>query len=340
MILVPAETLRSLVTNLYIALDTPDDIARQVADTLVEANLAGHDSHGVMRTLQYIPMIEAGNIKPAMRPVILEQRGARAIIDGGWGWGPPTALLAAQTAVELARDKGVGAVTARRTNHVGRLGAYAQAIARGGQIGFVLANVGPAVTPFGGRQRLMGTNPIAWAVPRAASQEPLVLDFATSVLAEGKVRIAKDKGVTVPAGVILDSHGQPSQNPNDFYEGGMLLPFGGYKGYGVSVMIELLGGALSGAGTSPNPKYGGGNGTLVMALNIADFVDPAEFEADVEDYVARLKAAPTVDGVAEVLLPGEPEQIARRQRVVEGIPLPEITWDALRAQAKRLGVSG
>ncbi len=338
MIHVPADTLRSLVTNIYIALGTPDDIAHLVADTLVEANLAGHDSHGVMRTPQYIAMIEKGNIQPAARPVVVDRRGARAIVDGGWGWGPPAAFLAAQTAADLARDKGVGAVTARRTNHIGRVGAYAQAIARDGQIGFILANVGAAVTPFGGRQRLMGTNPIAWAVPRAAGHEPLVLDFATSVLAEGKVRVAKDKGVPVPPGVILDSHGQPSQNPNDFYDGGMLLPFGGYKGYGVSVMIELLGGALSGSGVSPSPKYGGGNGTLVLALNIADFVDPAEFEADVEDYVARLKAAPTVDDVAEVLLPGEPEQIARRQREVEGIPLPEVTWEDLQAQARRLGV--
>lgn len=331
-------TLRHLMAGIYIALGTPDDIATLVADTLIEANLTGHDSHGAMRTLQYIEQIEAGGIKPAERPVILERRGARAIVDGRWGWGPPAAFLAAETAVDLARELGVGAVTVTRCNHIGRVGAYADVIARAGLIGMVLANVGVAVAPYGGRDRLMGTNPIAWAVPRASGHEPLVLDFATSVLAEGKVRVARDKGLPVPLGVILDKDGQPTQNPDDFYAGGALLPFGGYKGYGVSVMIELLGGALSRSGTSLSSKYGGGNGTLVIALNISDFAPRDEFEAEVEDYVARLKASPPVDGVAEVLVPGEPEQATRRQREVEGIPLPDVTWQALQAQASRLGV--
>jgi LDH2 family malate/lactate/ureidoglycolate dehydrogenase len=336
--IIPDTDLRRLTQAMLLAAGTPPDIALLVTNSLLTANLMGHDSHGVMRVPQYIRMIQQGIIQPAARASVVAQRGSTAQVDGAWGWGPPGARLAAETAIELARAHGVGAVTLYRGNHVGRLGEYPTMIAQAGRAGIVFANIGPAVAPFGGRQRLMGTNPMAWAVPRAPNHEPIVLDFATSVLAEGKVRVALDKGQTVPPGVILDRDGRPSQQPADFYADGFLLPFGGHKGFGLSVMIELIGGILSGLGPSPLPGYVKGNGTMMIALDIESFVPMETFLMQTEAYCAMLKAAPTVEGVDEVLLPGEPEQRARARRLAEGIPLPDETWRKLQETAAELGV--
>jgi uncharacterized oxidoreductase len=323
-----AESLRRTAQLILEATGTPPDLAQVVSEALVEANLAGHDSHGMLRLTQYIGLVRQGQVHPAARASLLSTQQATARIDGARGWGQPAARLATQTAIRLAQEYGVGVVTIERCNHIGRLGEYVENIARAGLIGLTLCNVGAAVVPFGGRQARLGTNPMAWGVPRGAGQDPLVLDFATSVVAEGKVRLAQAKGEQVPPGYIIDRDGRPTIEPADFYDGGALLPFGGYKGYGLSVMIELVGGALSGLGSSMGARYLAGNGTTLEA-----------FTADADELSEKIHSTPAADGFSEVLLPGEPELRSRRQRLAAGIPVPQTTWQDIQALADELNVT-
>ena len=321
----PADRLRRVAQAILEAVQTPPGIARVVSDSLVEANLMGHDSHGVLRLPSYVSYVRQGQVKPAERPKIVARHMATARVDASWGWGQPAAHLAADTAAKLADVFGIGAVTIAHCNHVGRLGQYVESTARLGMIGLAVCNAEPVVAPFGGRERLLGTNPLAIGVPRAQGRDPLLVDFATAGVAEGKVRLARAKGETVAAGLILDATGKHSRDPNDFYAGGSLLPIAGHKGYGISLMIELLGGALSGGGPSMLPEYVGGNGTLILALNIAAFSSMERFVEQVEAMCGKVKAVAPAPGVDEVLLPGEPEMTTRRRRLVDGIPLPSAT---------------
>ncbi len=262
--------------------------------------------------------------------------GGKAEVDGAWGWGPPAARLAVDTAVELASQNAVSAVTIRRCNHIGRLGEYVERISASGLIGLAMCNAEPVVAPFGGRTRLLGTNPIAFAAPRSASEPPLMIDFATATVAEGKLRVARDSGEMIPTGLIINSEGRPSSDPRDFYSGGALLPFGGHKGYGLSMMAEVLVGVLSGTGASCSPEYRGGNGTIVVALDISSFLPLSAFVAQSHALSSTIKGSAPVDGGREVLLPGEPEAMARGARQRDGISLPAQTWNALTGLAKEL----
>jgi len=292
----------------------------------------GHDSHGVLRLPGYIDAVRRGAILPAASPQMIAQHGAIARVDGALGWGQTAARFATQTAIALAAEHGVGTVIIVNCNHIGRVGEYVEMIASAGLIGIAMCNAGPAVTPYGGYQRVMGTNPLAWAVPRGPDQVPLVLDFATSSVAEGKLRVARAKGETLPPGLIVDAAGQPSRDPDDFYAGGALQAFGLHKGSGLSLMIELLARGL--AGVDPTvPGHRGHNGTLILALHIPALAPEQQFL----DAAARLQAqvdtlSPSA-GVDRVLLPGEPEQISRRQRMSAGIPIPQPIWDDILALA-------
>ncbi len=334
----PAAALRRLAVSILAAVDTPPDLAAIVAESLVAANLAGHDSHGVMRLLSYVELVRSGQVKPAARPAVSAHYQATATVDGAWGWGQPAARLAMETAVALAAEHGVGAVTTGHCNHIGRLGEYVEAMARAGMMGLALCNAGPVVAPFGGRDRRLGTNPFAWAAPTETLDQPLMLDFATSAVAEGKLRVARSKGQEVGPGLLIDAAGQPSSRPDDFYAGGALLPFGGHKGYAMSVMVELLAGALSGAAPACLPEYDHSNGTLMVAFNIAAFRPLEDVVAQSGRFRDAVKSSRPAPGFGGVNLPGEPETQARRQRLESGIPMPRQTWAELRALATRLGV--
>jgi uncharacterized oxidoreductase len=333
-----AELLTQIAQTLVEGMGTPPDSARVVSGSLVEANLVGHDSHGVMRLPSYAQFLREGLINPKVQSEIKSQHQATAQIDGRQSWGQLGARLGAQTAIELAHQFGLAAVTIDHCVHIGRVGEYVSTIAQAGMIGLAMCNHSPAVAPFGSRERVMGTNPMAWAVPRAVGFEPVVVDFATSAVAEGKLRVARAKGEMVAPGLIIDHAGRPSQNPVDFYEGGALLPFGGHKGYGMSLMVELLGGALSGAAPSVLPEFEGSNGTLMLALNISAFMSLEQYIAQVEAFCARIKAAVPAEGFSETLLPGEPELRMRQQRLIGGVSLPEKTWQEFLSLAGELGV--
>ena len=329
--------LRRLTHAIVIALGTPADLAQIVSDSLVGANLAGHDSHGVMRLPWYAHSVRNGRIIPTARARVAAYRGATAEVDGVIGWGQPTAHLAAETAIELARQHGVGAVVAKQCNHIGRVGAYVEQIARAGLIGMAFCNAGPAVAPFGGYQRVLGTNPFAWAAPAGSGREPLVLDFATSMVAEGKLRVARAKGEPLPPGLIVDANGRPSEDPSDFYAGGALQAFGLHKGSGMSMMIELLARGL--VGVDPQlPGTSGLNGTLLLALDIPVFAPAAEFEAAAARLSEQIGSAAPLAGFERVLLPGERETLTRQARQAAGIPIPDSTWAEITTLARELGV--
>lgn len=318
--------LTELATAVLAAIGAPDDIAAAVATSLVASNLMGHDSHGVLRLSQYSRSIERGQIVADARPVLASQRGGTGIIDGCWGFGQPAATLAADLAARLATEFGVGAVTVARCNHIGRLGEYVAGIAERGCAGIAFCNSNPTVAPTGGNARTLGTNPIAMAVPRPGAT-PVLLDFSTAALAEGKLQVAMARGEAIPPGAVVDSAGHPSTNPQDFYAGGALLPFGGHKGSGLAVMIELIGGLFSGIGTAPSSDYVGGNGTMLIALSVEAFTDPAAYQRSVTEFAARMAQAGE-----NVLMPGEVEARTDADRSVAGIPVP----DPIRRQVTAL----
>ncbi len=334
-----ASQLHGFCLGLLQALGTPDDLSQVVAEALVGANLAGHDSHGLVRMPAYAQRVRDGKVHPDARASVVRRRGATASVSAHRGWGQPAARLAADTAAELAREHGVGAVVLQESPHVGRLGDYAERIARAGQLSMVVTNAWVNVAPFGGRDRRLGTNPIAFGIPRASEQPPIVSDFATSVVAEGKLQVARAYGRSVPPGTIVDSDGRPTEDPNAFYDGGALLPAQGYKGYGLAVAIEALGGALSGMAPAMLSEYGDGNGMFVLALSIGEFVGSEQFVSQVEQMAEALTGAPTAPDAEEIVLPGDVELRTAEQRTRDGVPIPRQTWDAVVALADELGVA-
>ncbi len=309
--LFPPAYLEELTARVLVGLGAARAQAEVVATSLVLSNLVGHDSHGVIRLLQYAGFIETGQVKPTQFAEVARRRGAVAAVDGHWGFGQPAAQLATGLAVEISADSGVAAISIDRCNHVGRLGEYVAAMAAAGKVGMAWCNSGPVVAPFGGAGRVMGTNPLACAVPRAGGPE-IVVDFATSSVAEGKLVLARAAGEQVAPGLIIDAYGRPTTDPNDFYAGGALLPFGGHKGSGLSIMIELAGGVLSGMGASPTADYAGGNGTVLVALDIEAFMPLEEYLQKSAQFWAEAKSKGSGPLNAEVLMPGEVEDRAGR----------------------------
>jgi uncharacterized oxidoreductase len=331
---VTAAELTALAQRAVRALGATERTAQIVAGSLVEANLVGHDSHGVRRLPAYAAFVRAGQIRPDAEPHAGPPQGATAVVDGALGFGQPAAALATDVVADLAAAHGTATVAIRCCNHVGRLGEWAGRLAERGLAAIALANADPCVAPFGGRERRLGTNPLAWAVPREAGSPPVVMDWATAAMAEGKLAIAHAKGEQAPPGVVVDAEGRPSTDPGAFYDGGALLPFGGHKGYGLSAMIELLGGILSGAAPSALPEYDGTNGTVLIAIDVARFgAGEAAFRAQAERFCRVLTDTPLAEGHDEVLVPGELEARTAHERGRDGIPVPEATWQQLHELA-------
>jgi hydroxycarboxylate dehydrogenase B len=331
----PAQLLAT-AANILRALGTADQDSRQVAWSLVDAQQAGHDSHGVIRLVEYAGFVSRGIVRPSAQPEIASIRGAAATVDGNWGWGQLACLLAVDTVDRLAREYGVAAVTIRHCNHIGRIGKYVEALASVGLVALAWCNADPAVAPYGGKTRMLGTNPIAAAVPLGPDEPPIVMDFATAATAEGKLRVARATGAPIDPGLVIDQAGRPASVAEAFYAGGALLPFGGHKGYALSVIIEMLGGALSGNHPSTVPEYKFGNGAVLVALAPGFFIAPDSFRRDVSGCATALRSSPPVNPDQPVLLPGDVEnqQRARRQ---EAVPIPGEIWTQLVGLAGKLG---
>ncbi|PRX96153.1 Ldh family oxidoreductase [Allonocardiopsis opalescens] len=327
---VPAGELRALAAEVLRAEGASPADAELVAAALVEANLIGHDSHGVRRLPPYVAAVRRGEVDPRAVPEVLSRHGATVTIAGNRAFGQVAAAMAVRELADAAARHGVAVAVIRDCTHIGRLGEYVETLAREGHVAMALCNVDPTVAPFGGRDRRMGTNPMAWALPRAGGP-PVVVDWATSAVAEGKLALALARGERVGPGLVVDPDGRPTTDPADFYRGGALLPFAGHKGYGLSIVIEVIGGLLTGTGISALPDYQGTSGTVLLALDVAPFVPPEEFREQVARYCELLRATPPAEGHREVLVPGDLEERARRERARDGIPLPAATWSELRA---------
>jgi uncharacterized oxidoreductase len=340
MFLISSQDLRARIQEIFCTAGSHPPIAERVADSLVESNLTGHDSHGVIRVPAYVDSIRKGTLQPNGQIQVVRESATTALLDCGWTFGQVAACRGIELAMEKAREHDMGLVVLRHCNHTGRIGEFAVAAAEQGFIGLVFCNgsvPGGLVTPFGGIKRALGANPLAWAIPRQGAN-PIFFDYATSVVSQGKILVAADKGERVPEGWILDKEGRPTTNPREMLEGGALLPFGGYKGYDLAVMIELLGAGLSGAGIPLMPGYKWDQGTVLLAIRIEAFRPLEEYNRMVEEFVVQLKAAPRAPDCAEILLPGEPEWRCKAQRERDGIPLPEATWGKVKETAKSLGL--
>ena len=338
--------LEKITKDIFEAGGVPSDEAVIIAELLVASNLAGHDSHGVIRIPQYIGLIESGLIQPGAPLEIERESPSHALINGNWGFGHVVAQKAMSIAIEKAKSSTISAISVYNCNHIGRIGSYPMMAAEADMVGITTVNAGGTalyVAPFGGRDGRLATNPIAIATPTREGP-PILLDITSSVVAQGKIRVAVNRGDSVPLGWLINSEGEPTTNPQDLMQSppGALLPLGGivgHKGYALALMIDILGGALSGAGCSGSGNTRLQNGILMIALDIANFTPLDDFYEHVDGLVDHVKAAPTAPGFDEILTPGEIEARQTESRLREGIPVDEETWRQIRETAAEVGIS-
>jgi len=344
--IVSADRLRTLGADIFKAAGAPVGEAQVVANLLVEANLTGHDSHGVIRMPNYVKGIKMGAVKPGAKIAVVRETPSTALIDGGWGFGQVVCIKAMEIAIGKAEKCSVSVVSVKHCHHVGRLNTYSEMALKKDMIGVTMVNSSSDVAPYGGMTRQLGTNPMCFAVP-SGKEAPFVLDMATAVWAHGKIMVRAARGEKLPEGVLLDLEGTPTTGAAWFEKGGAILPIGGlvgYKGYGLSLLVELLTGALSGAGCSSSEEYRsrpfyGGNGVYMMVINIGSFTDINAFKERADNLFRAVKYSPLAKGSEEILIPGEVERRRREKNLREGIYIEESTWNQLQDVAKELGVN-
>lgn len=339
---IDAPRLESLATRIFAALGTPEADARWIATLLVRANLRGHDSHGVIRIPQYVGSVRKGETNPRPAMTLVLDTPTTGVLDGDLGFGQVVARRAVEVALDKAARHGLAAVGVRRANHIGRLADYAELAAERGYLGFLWANAATAlsVVPHGGLDRRLSTDPLAVAVPGPGGGVALSVDLATSIVAEGKVRVKRNRREPLPEGWAVDAAGRPVTDAQVFYgpPRAALLPMAGHKGTALALVVEVLAGILSGAGAAgptPGPVL---NGVFLLVIQVERFLPLEAFTRQVAELAAWVKSARPAPGVPEVLVPGEPEARTERARRAAGIPVEEETWRQIEAIAAELGV--
>ncbi len=339
------QTLTAFADSLFRAAGVPADEAAIVAASLVDANLRGHDSHGLIRIPQYLDAVGDGRLRPGAPFTVLKETPALLHADGGRGLGQVQAHRLLQCLISMARTAGIAVGTLKHCGHIGRLGEYAEAAAAARMAFIATVNnhgLGRGVAPPGGTQGRIGTNPLCLGAPTAGA--PVVLDIGTSVCAEGKVRVHFNKGTPVPEGWLLDAQGRPTTDPGVLYREprGTILPLGGpqaYKGFGIGLLLDMFVGGLSGAPCSrPDAPNLVANAVLFILLDIEHFAGAGHFLAEVSELAASVRGCPRAEGIEEILLPGDPERRAAARRA-QGIALDDGTWGQLTAVASRLKVA-
>ncbi|MBW1799766.1 MAG: Ldh family oxidoreductase [Deltaproteobacteria bacterium] len=333
-----SDDLLSFGIHLFEAKKVPATVARRVSDSLVSTSLAGIDSHGVILFIRYIDEIENGQIVPDAEPEIVTDSGPVSLIDGHFGFGQVTAMKGMALAIDKASSHGIAAVGFRHTNHIGRVGEYTLQAARKNLIALGSCNAGANVAPYGASRRLFGTNPLCCAIP-VRDRDPILIDLATSILPEGKIRVAKNEKRKIKPGILIDREGKPTDIPADLYLGGAILPIGEHKGSALSLMVEVLCGLMTGTGCAAFSDWPGGNGVLFIVIDPSRFRNLNEFFDDIDKMIGAIKGLPTAPGCDEILLPGDPEYHMENERKKNGIPLDDETWQGLQAIAERLGVA-
>jgi len=329
--------LQAFTRALFVAAGTPQHIAADVADILIKANLAGHDSHGVLRIPSYLDGIENGGICPAAEPTVLRETAHTLHIEGGGGFGHYTARYAIHRAIEKAKIGRTCFATLTRTRHIGRVGEYAQEAAEAGCIGLITVGSGSKgggrILPFGGAEGALGTNPIAIGVP-TGDDSPFLLDFATSMIANGKTYVADSEHRDLPEGCVVDKHGNPTVKTAEYRDGGHLLAFGRHKGYALSLFVCLLGGL----GGTFNLDAGQMGGLYMQVIDVNAFTLLSEYQKGVRAFLNSIKETPPSPGFGEVLVPGDFEANTRAHRLTNGIDVPETIYQQLRECAEKWNV--
>ena len=336
--IVQADRLTCIGTALLRAAGASNEEAGAVAIGCVNANLAGHDSHGIIAIPTYIDRIKAGHIVPGAPWTIVQASPTTTVIDGHWGFGFHVNAKAMAMTIEKAKTANVAACTVFRQRHVGRLAAYPLMAIEAGMIGSATADSGRSpkiVAPYGGREARLGTNPISIAVP-SDLDAPFYLDMATSAVAAGKIALAVSRNEDIPTGWIVDADGRHTTDPKQYRKGGALLPLGGsegYKGSGLAAMVEVLCGLLTGLGFGVEPTGRHNDGCFMAVFNVAAFRPLREFKKEVAEFARYLKQTPLSEGSTGVFYPGEVEYLREQKRKVDGIEIEDATWDKLRALA-------
>lgn len=307
--------------------------AELVADTLVQADLWGHQSHGSLRLPAYVERLRTGAVDAKAEPSPVRDTGPVALIDGMGAMGQVVANTAMNLAIERAKKFGLGAVSVRNSNHFGTAMYFTLKAARQGCIGFIATNASPAMPPWGGRSKSVGTNPWSWAAP-AGDHPPMVLDIANTAVARGKIHLARQKGEPIPLGWALDQEGVPTSDP-DAALAGVTLPMAGHKGFGIAIMMDVLAGVLSGSAFGSNvagpfqSERPGQVGHFMLALNIEAFMPLDEFEKRQNELILELRKNPPADGFSDIYYPGEPEALRCEKAMKEGLSLPAETARAI-----------
>ena len=342
-----AGELHKIVAQVLIAVGADERNANRVADHLVLTNLSGVDTHGVNLLPPYVERIQAGDIIPNAWPSVVKETPTSALVTGNWTFGHVTAKYALDLAIEKAAIQNIAVVGVVQVNHIGRLGEYAEMAAAKNMI-LMISNAGfaeesPTAVPYGGRKPVLHTNP--WAMGFPAGQEPpMVFDFATTASSQVKVTNARRRGDSIPLGWIVDKDGQPSTDPNAYFDSGALLPFGGHKGYALMMAAEFAGRLVTGADEFADPKRGGPGfrhaGVLMIAFKADLFRPFADYAASADELEHRVRAVPPAPGFKEVLVPGDMETRNRAIRQRDGIPLEDAVWDSLARLAASLSLPG
>lgn len=339
---VDPRALRHFVQQVYERAGVPPDDAALVADSLVQADLWGHQSHGVLRMSWYFRRLQSGAMRPVTSVATVRERPGVAVLDGGDGIGQVIAAHAMHLAIRKAKSQGLATVAVRHSNHFGTLMYFTRMAAQAGCIAFLATNGGPAMAPWGGAKRkVVGNNPWSIAAP-VPGRAPIVLDIANTGVARGKIYLARQRGEAIPAGWALDADGAPTTDPQAAIDG-LILPMAQHKGYAIAAVMDVLAGVLSGShflsGVASPFHFDrrSGAGHFLTVHDIEAFMARGEYDRRIEAFIRELKAAPLAQGCDEIRYPGEVEAQAAERHAREGLRLPIDTWTDLGAIAAETG---
>lgn len=353
MVSIRAQALQDLVRDIFVKAGCSEKEGTQLGKSLVGANLAGHDSHGVVRVPKYLDWKAEGSFIADRTVQVVRDTPVLAVVDGQYGFGQTVAPQAVAIGIEKAKKMGLSAVALRNAGHVGRVGEWAEMAAEAGLVSMHYCNAPQSllVAPYGGVDRRLSTAPYSVGIPRAG-QPPLILDFATSVVAEGKVLVASQGGKALPPHALIEPDGSMSGDPHTLYGdydpvgprnykagAGAIRAFGDHKGSGLAFMVEILGGALTGTGAADETRERWANGMLSFYIDPAQLEVADYFPAEVDRYVQYFTSSRPAKPGEPVLAPGEPEIRTRANRLANGVPLPDDTWTAIAQAALRVGIS-
>lgn len=330
--------LVELVKNILINAGAIEENAQIVSELLVAGNLSGHDSHGIIRTGQYVNQIKAGIINPKAKPV-LEVNGTSHIkINGQRSFGQVAASFTIEKILEKLENTEVVIASCINMSHIGRLGDYVSKLSKEGYLALAMCNGGgPNVAAYGSKERLLGTNPLAAGIPLTEADD-IQVDFASAATAEGKLNIARNKNEMVGDSLLLDKNGKASNNPSDFYDDGVILPIGWHKGSALSIVLEIFAGIFTGGRCSVFDDYVDGNGLFILATKPDLYRSKDEFESDMHLFREKIKSSKCDDNTTEILFPGEKENTSMKNLTKEGITLDSKTLEILNKTAEEVKI--